>query len=150
MRRSSALPKPPAGQPLPQTHAWLTVRTLFPYLWRYRLRVLAALACLIGAKVANVGVPMIFKDMIDGLSGEQQLLALPAGLLILYGLLRFSTSLFAGARSPLRPRHPARRPARCRWKSSGICTRCRCAFISNARPAACRVTSSGAAVRYPA
>ncbi len=101
MRRSSALPKPPAGQPLPQTHAWLTVRTLFPYLWRYRLRVLAALACLIGAKVANVGVPMIFKDMIDGLSGEQQLLALPAGLLILYGLLRFSTSLFTELREIL-------------------------------------------------
>lgn len=101
MRRSSALPKPPAGQPLPHPHAWLTIRTLFPYLWRYRLRVLAALGCLIGAKVANVGVPMIFKEMIDGLSGEQQLLALPAVLLILYGVLRFSTSLFTELREIL-------------------------------------------------
>jgi ATP-binding cassette subfamily B protein len=101
MRRSSALPKPPTGQPLPQTHAWLTIRTLFPYLWCYRLRVLAALGCLIGAKIANVGVPMIFKEMIDGLSGEQQLLALPALLLVLYGALRFSTSLFTELREIL-------------------------------------------------
>src|SRR5574343_154770 len=101
MRRSSALPKPPAGQPLPHPHAWLTIRTLFPYLWRYRLRVLAALGCLIGAKVANVGVPMIFKEMIDNLSGQQQLLALPVLLLVLYGLLRFSTSLFTELREIL-------------------------------------------------
>lgn len=101
MRHSTALPKPPAGQPLPERHVWLTLRTLFPYLWRYRLRVLAALACLVGAKVANVGVPMIFKEMIDGLSGQQQLLALPALLLALYGLLRFSTALFTELREIL-------------------------------------------------
>ena len=101
MRRSTALPKPPAGQALAQTHVWLTLRTLFPYLWRYRLRVLAALGCLIGAKVANVGVPMIFKEMIDGLSGEQQVLALPMLLLALYGILRFSTSLFTELREIL-------------------------------------------------
>jgi len=101
MRHSTALPKPPAGQPLPERHVWLTLRTLFPYLWRYRLRVLAALACLVGAKVANVGVPMVFKEMIDGLSGQQQLLALPALLLALYGLLRFSTALFTELREIL-------------------------------------------------
>ena len=101
MRRSTALPKPPAGQPLGQTHAWLTLRTLFPYLWRYRLRVLAALGCLIGAKVANVGVPMIFKEMIDGLSVQQQTLALPVLLLALYGILRFSTSFFTELREIL-------------------------------------------------
>ena len=101
MRRASALPKPPAGQPLPESHIWRTLRTLFPYLWRYRLRVLAALGCLIGAKVANVGVPMIFKEMIDGLSGSQQLLTLPALLLGLYGALRFSTALFTELREIL-------------------------------------------------
>ncbi|WP_295008945.1 ABC transporter ATP-binding protein/permease [uncultured Dechloromonas sp.] len=101
MRRSTALPKPPAGQALAQTHVWLTLRTLFPYLWRYRLRVLAALGCLIGAKLANVGVPMIFKEMIDGLGGEQQVLALPVLLLALYGILRFSTSLFTELREIL-------------------------------------------------
>ena len=101
MRRATALPKPPAGQPLAETHIWLTLRTLFPYLWRYRLRVLAALGCLVGAKIANVGVPMIFKEMIDGLSGAQQALALPVLLLILYGVLRFSTSLFTELREIL-------------------------------------------------
>ena len=101
MRRATALPKPPAGQPLAESHVWRTLRTLFPYLWRYRLRVLAAMGCLIGAKVANVGVPIIFKEMIDGLSGEQQLLALPALLLVLYGAMRFSTALFTELREIL-------------------------------------------------
>ena len=101
MRRSTALPKPPAGQPLPETHVWLTLKTLFPYLWRYRGRVLAALACLIGAKVANVSVPMVFKGMIDDLSGPQQALAMPILLLLLYGALRFSTGLFTELREIL-------------------------------------------------
>ncbi|KAB2920951.1 MAG: ABC transporter ATP-binding protein/permease [Dechloromonas sp.] len=101
MRRASALPKPPAGQALAESHAWLTLRTLFPYLWRYRLRVLLALACLVGAKVANVGVPLVFKEMIDGLAPGQQALALPALLLALYGALRFSSSLFTELREML-------------------------------------------------
>jgi ATP-binding cassette subfamily B protein len=101
MRRTTALPKPPIGQPLPETHVWLTLRTLFPYLWRYRLRVLAAMGCLIAAKVANVGVPLVFKNMIDGLSGSEQLLALPILLLVLYGTLRFSTALFTELREIL-------------------------------------------------
>ena len=101
MRRSTALPKPPAGQPLPDSHIWLTLRTLFPYLWRYRLRVVAAMACLIGAKVTNVSVPLIFKEMIDSLSVTEQRLALPILLLILYGVLRFSTSLFTELREIL-------------------------------------------------
>ncbi|UCV12044.1 ABC transporter ATP-binding protein/permease [Dechloromonas denitrificans] len=101
MRRSTALPKPPAGQPLPETHVWLTLKTLFPYLWRYRLRVLAALSCLVAAKVANVGVPMVFKGMIDELSGPQQALAMPILLLLLYGALRFSTGLFTELREIL-------------------------------------------------
>jgi len=98
MRRASALPKPPLGQPLPESHVWLTLRTLFPYLWAYRLRVIAALACLVFAKVANVAVPVVFKEMIDGLSVSQQALALPALLLVLYGALRFSTALFTELR----------------------------------------------------
>ena len=98
MRRATALPKPPAGQPAPATHVWLTLRTLLPYLWAYRWRVIAALACLVGAKVANVSVPLVFKAMIDGLSSPQQALALPVLLLLLYGLLRFSTALFTELR----------------------------------------------------
>lgn len=99
MRRATALPKPPAGQPLQDIHVWQTVRTLFPYLWQYRFRVVAALLCLVAAKLANVGVPLVFKDMIDGLSGE--VLALPVMLLALYGALRFSNSLFTELRELL-------------------------------------------------
>ena len=101
MRRSTALPKPPVGQALPESHVWLTLRTLFPYLWRYRLRVLAALGCLVSAKIANVTVPMVFKEMIDSLSSTEQVLALPILLLVLYGLLRFSTALFTELREIL-------------------------------------------------
>lgn len=99
MRRASALPKPPAGQPLPDLHVWQTLRLLFPYLWQYRVRVVGALLCLVAAKLANVGVPLVFKEMIDGLSGE--LLALPVMLLLLYGSLRFSNSLFTELREML-------------------------------------------------
>jgi ATP-binding cassette, subfamily B, heavy metal transporter len=98
MRRSTALPKPPVGQPLPESHVWLTLRMLLPYLWAYRLRVLAALGCLFAAKVANVTVPIVFKHMIDDLSPGEQALALPVLLLIFYGLLRFSTALFTELR----------------------------------------------------
>ncbi|MDX9943533.1 MAG: ABC transporter ATP-binding protein/permease [Azonexus sp.] len=99
MRRTTALPKPPSGQNLPELHIWQTLGILFPYLWQYRMRVLAALTCLVLAKVANVGVPLVFKDMIDTLSGD--ILALPVLLLILYGSLRFSNALFTELREIL-------------------------------------------------
>ncbi|MDQ5917729.1 MAG: ATP-binding cassette, subfamily heavy metal transporter [Pseudomonadota bacterium] len=94
MRRNLP-PKPPAADASPtETHIWRTLKLLFPYLWQYRGRMLLALSCLVGAKLANVGVPLVFKEMIDGMTPGQQMLALPAGLLLLYGALRFSTSLF--------------------------------------------------------
>ena len=98
MRHAGTLSKAPAGQPLAEIHVWPTLRLLFPYLWAYRLRVLAALGCLFAAKVASVSVPVVFKNMIDGFSVADQALALPALLLILYGALRFSTSLFTELR----------------------------------------------------
>ena len=98
MRHAGSISKAPAGQPLTEIHVWPTLRLLFPYLWAYRLRVLAALGCLFAAKVASVSVPVVFKNMIDGFSVADQALALPALLLILYGVLRFSTSLFTELR----------------------------------------------------
>jgi len=83
------------------THLGATLRRLLPYLWQYKWRVLLALSCLVGAKIANVSVPLIFKEMIDGLSGTRQALVLPALLLLLYGALRFSASLFAELREIL-------------------------------------------------
>jgi ATP-binding cassette subfamily B protein len=100
MRRSSS-PRPPAGQPPADTHLWRTLNSLAPYLWQHKWRVLLALSCLVGAKLANVAVPLVFKEMIDGLTSAQQALALPALLLALYGALRFSTSLFTELREIL-------------------------------------------------
>ena len=44
MRHAGTLSKAPAGQPLAEIHVWPTLRLLFPYLWAYRWRVIAALA----------------------------------------------------------------------------------------------------------
>ncbi|MBL8415794.1 MAG: ABC transporter ATP-binding protein/permease [Propionivibrio sp.] len=104
MRRSSRTAsehRTTAGQPTADSHLWRTLNSLAPYLWQYKWRVLLALSCLFTAKVANVSVPLVFKEVIDGLTGTQQVLALPALLLALYGGLRFSTSLFTELREIL-------------------------------------------------
>ena len=100
--RRAASPYPAADQPTAaDTQLGATLNKLLPYLWQYKWRVLLALSCLFAAKLANVSVPLVFKEMIDGLSGAQQALALPALLLLLYGALRFSTSLFTELREIL-------------------------------------------------
>jgi ATP-binding cassette, subfamily B, heavy metal transporter len=81
---------------------WATLAKLLPYLWRYRWRVGIALAFLIGAKVANVGVPVLLKHLVDALSikpgDTAAILVVPVGLLVAYGALRLSTSLFTELR----------------------------------------------------
>jgi ATP-binding cassette subfamily B protein len=68
----------------------------------YKWRVLAALICLVGAKMANVGVPLVLKKLIDALTisptNPHALLVLPLGALVAYGALRFSTTLFTELR----------------------------------------------------
>ncbi|RZA33164.1 MAG: ABC transporter ATP-binding protein/permease [Lysobacteraceae bacterium] len=106
MRRNSApsassVPMPPDSKGVPRND-WATLRTLFPYLWVYKWRVLAALAALIGAKMANVGVPLVLKRLIDALAIDPKdphaLLVLPLGALVAYGLLRLSTTVFTELR----------------------------------------------------
>ncbi|HZF81869.1 MAG TPA: ABC transporter ATP-binding protein/permease [Burkholderiaceae bacterium] len=79
-----------------------TLRRLFPYLWQYKWRVFAALAFMVGAKVANVGVPVLLKTLVDRMTlkpGDPAvLLVVPVALLVAYGLLRFSTALFTELR----------------------------------------------------
>ncbi len=85
---------------------WQVLRTLVPYLWDYKARVLIALAFLVGAKAANVGVPLVMKAIVDrltpGMVGAQSAVAvaivLPAALLLSYGLLRLATTLFTELR----------------------------------------------------
>ncbi len=109
MRRSGELSAPAAAVPGATPSApsaarsdWATLRRLFPYLWQYKWRVLAALAFMVGAKLANVSVPLLLKDLVDSLSFKPgdpaAVLVVPAGLLVAYGLLRLSTSLFTELR----------------------------------------------------
>ena len=73
---------------------WKALGTLLPYLWEYKWRVVIALAFLVIAKIANVGVPLVMKEVVDGLDTRLQLVAVPVALLAVYGILRFSTTLF--------------------------------------------------------
>jgi ATP-binding cassette subfamily B protein len=79
----------------PQRSDWQTLQTLFPYLWRYRARVVIALACLVLAKLATVSIPLILKEVVDHLTVQRgALLTVPLGLIVAYGLLRLvSTAL---------------------------------------------------------
>ena len=74
------------------------LRSLTPYLWDYRGRVGLALLCLVIAKLANVGVPLLLKQIVDTLDQTKAMLMVPVFLLIGYGLLRFSTTLFTELR----------------------------------------------------
>ncbi len=79
---------------------WATLRTLLPYLWRYRGRVLFAVGCLVAAKLAVVGVPILLKQIVDALVQRPAgaILAVPVALIAGYGALRLATSLFTELR----------------------------------------------------
>lgn len=78
---------------------WKTIRTLLPYLWEFRTRVIVALICLILAKVAIVGVPLMLKAIIDALDPSQvDVVMLPFWLVLGYGLLRIISVLFGELR----------------------------------------------------
>jgi ATP-binding cassette subfamily B protein len=68
---------------------------MLPYLWEFRGRAVLALACLIAAKVANVGVPLVLRDIVDAFEATpHQVLVLPLSLLVAYGALKLSAALF--------------------------------------------------------
>ena len=93
---------PDTATPAPAVSDWHTLARLFPYLWEYKWRVVAALSFMVGAKLANVGVPVLLKNLIDQMTpqptGVQVLLVVPVALLIGYGLLRLSVSAFTELR----------------------------------------------------
>jgi len=103
MRRSAESPQ---DLPVPASPAsgadWATLKRLLPYLWEYKWRVLAALLFMVAAKVANVGVPVLLKELVDALTlkpgDAAAVLVVPAAMLLAYGALRFSTSLFTELR----------------------------------------------------
>jgi len=94
----------PGGGGAPRSD-WRVIKDLLPYLLEHRTRVALAIACLIAAKFANLGVPIILKDLIDAMNlkpGSLQIfLIVPAGLIVAYGALRLSASLFSELRELL-------------------------------------------------
>ncbi|MFM7331425.1 MAG: ABCB family ABC transporter ATP-binding protein/permease [Brachymonas sp.] len=102
MRSLATSPNTTAIAPPQDRSDWLTLKRLLPYLLEYRWRVMAALAFMVGAKVANVGVPVLLKELVDAMTlkpgSVQSMLVIPMGLLLAYGLLRLSTSLFTELR----------------------------------------------------
>lgn len=88
------------------------LRRMLGYLQPWRGRVAIALACLIVAKLAVVGVPLVLKEIVDTLdSGDGVALAVPLALLAAYGALRLANAGFTELRDGLfaRVRHAAMR-----------------------------------------
>jgi ABC-type transport system involved in Fe-S cluster assembly fused permease/ATPase subunit len=92
----------PASPATPPKSDWDTLQRLFPYLWQYKWRVMAALAFMVGAKLTNVGVPLLLKNLVDSMSYKPgdpaAVLVVPVALLFAYGALRLSTTVFTELR----------------------------------------------------
>jgi ATP-binding cassette subfamily B protein len=86
------------GQPAAARGDWRAVRLLLPYLMEFKGRVALALSFLVVAKLANLGVPLVMKEIVDALDSSTAALVLPVALLLTYGALRLSTTLFAELR----------------------------------------------------
>jgi ABC-type transport system involved in Fe-S cluster assembly fused permease/ATPase subunit len=99
---SSQTPPATLSAAAAQAGDWSTLQRLFPYLWLYKWRVMVALTLMVGAKVANVGVPLLLKNLVDSLTLQPgqltAVLVVPVALLIAYAALRLSTTLFAELR----------------------------------------------------
>ncbi len=84
---------------------WSTLKKLLPYVWQWRYRVCLALSFLIAAKVANIGVPLLLKSLVDALALQpgdaRSVLVVPVALLLGYGALRVSITLFTELRELL-------------------------------------------------
>jgi ATP-binding cassette subfamily B protein len=84
-----------------QQQDWQVVKNLLPYLSAYKARIIFTIICLVAAKAANLGVPILLKHIVDAMSIQtipKALLAVPVSLIVAYGLLRLSASLFSELR----------------------------------------------------
>ena len=94
--------KPGAATPASPGSDWKTLSRLLPYLWQYKWRVFIALTLMVCAKLANVSVPLLLKELVDAMSlrpgDPQAVLVVPVALLVGYGALRLLTSAFTELR----------------------------------------------------
>lgn len=92
----------------PSSQTWSVLRSLLPYLWEFRWRIVFALGLMLLAKLAGVTTPAILKRIVDGLDVEPSLLLLPVGLLLAYGASKVATTLFTELRQVVFARVMAR------------------------------------------
>ena len=103
LSHQASVPAPnPAAPAVAAKSDWATIRRLFPYLWAYKWRVVFALTFMVGAKLTNVGVPLLLKNLVDSMSYKPgdpaAVLVVPVALLFGYGALRLSTTLLTELR----------------------------------------------------
>ncbi|MDO8414035.1 MAG: ABC transporter transmembrane domain-containing protein, partial [Gallionellaceae bacterium] len=96
MRHRSATPHSTSQQSL--RSEWTTVRTLLPYLMEFKGRVALAIILLILAKLANVAVPLVLKEIVDAMNKPTAMLLIPVFLIVAYGLMRLFSTLFGELR----------------------------------------------------
>lgn len=100
--QNSAASATTGGSAAPSGGDWNTLSRLLPYLWQYKWRVVIALSLMVAAKLANVSVPLLLKELVDAMSFKpsdpQAVLVVPVALLVGYGALRLLTSAFTELR----------------------------------------------------
>ncbi|MEN9559995.1 MAG: hypothetical protein RLZZ502_1206 [Pseudomonadota bacterium] len=94
----SLSPAKPAGSD------WRVMQSLTPYMRGYQLRMVGVLLCLLMAKLANVGTPMVLKDLVDHFGSSRELWVMPVVLLLCYAALRVGVTLFTALREFLSDR----------------------------------------------
>ena len=85
----------------PARDDWQTIRSLLPYLLEFKVRLVLVIILLVAAKLANVAVPLMLKEIVDTMSQPKALLAVPVMLVVGYGLLRLGSSLFGEIRDAI-------------------------------------------------
>lgn len=90
--------RPSSSAPIEGGNNWKTLQTLLPYLLQYKWRVALALSLLVLAKLANVAVPLVLKDIVDQMAAKDLALALPVTLILGYGALRLSSAVLGEMR----------------------------------------------------
>src|SRR5512140_3729152 len=87
--------------PAPTRTDWRVIRSLVPYLLEFKGRLVAVIVLLVLAKLTNVAVPLVLKDIVDAMGKPQAMLTIPVFLVIGYGLLRLFSTLFGEIRDAL-------------------------------------------------
>jgi ATP-binding cassette, subfamily B, heavy metal transporter len=80
---------------------WRVIRSLMPYLLEFKVRVIAVIVLLVLAKLTNVAVPLVLKEIVDAMGKPKAMLAIPVFLVVAYGLLRLFSTLFGEIRDAL-------------------------------------------------